>query len=56
VGANGSEATARVITGEARKPYWDFITNEQPAQAEYQSRCQREIPVIALDLPEGVSL
>ncbi|MFD2579218.1 nitroreductase/quinone reductase family protein [Novosphingobium colocasiae] len=56
VGANGSEATARVITGEERKPYWDFISTEQPAQAEYQARCQREIPIIALDLPEGVTL
>lgn len=56
VGANGSEATARVITGEARKAYWDFITAEQPAQAEYQTRCKREIPVVALDLPEGVTL
>lgn len=56
VGANGSEAMARIITGEARKAYWNFITAEQPAQAEYQSRCRREIPVIALDLPAGVSL
>ncbi len=56
VGANGSEATARVITGEARKEYWDAITAEQPAQAEYQTRCKREIPVVALDLPDGVEL
>ena len=55
VGANGSEATARVITGPARKAYWDFITAEQPAQAEYQTRCQREIAVVALDLPPGVT-
>ncbi len=56
VGANGSEATARVITGDARKAYWDFISTEQPAQAEYQSRCKRQIPVVALDLPEGVEV
>lgn len=56
VGANGSEATARVIDGEARKEYWDIITKEQPAQAEYQTRTNRIIPVVALDLPEGVTL
>lgn len=56
VGAKESTAVARVITGSARKAYWDFITEEQPAQAEYQTRCRREIPVIALDLPAGVSL
>ena len=56
VGANGSDAVARVISGPARKPYWDFITTEQPAQAEYQSRCAREIAVVALDLPAGVTL
>lgn len=56
VGANGSEATARVVTGPERVPYWDFICKEQPAQAEYQTRCKREIPVIVLDLPEGVTL
>jgi len=56
VGANGSEATARVISGEARKPYWDIIIKEQPAQAEYQTRCKREIAVVALDLPAGVTL
>lgn len=56
VGANGSDATARALFGEPRKPYWDIISVEQPAQAEYQSRCQREIAVVVLDLPEGVSL
>ncbi|MBZ9646045.1 nitroreductase family deazaflavin-dependent oxidoreductase [Sphingobium sp. 3R8] len=56
VGANGSSAVARVITGEARAAYWDHISREQPAQIEYQQRCRREIPIIALDLPEGVRL
>lgn len=56
VGANGSDSVARVVTGAARVPYWDFITREQPAQAEYQTRCNREIAVVALDLPMGVTL
>ncbi len=56
VGTTGSDSVARVITGEARVPYWDFITREQPAQAEYQTRCNREIAVVALDLPTGVTL
>ncbi|NML12019.1 nitroreductase family deazaflavin-dependent oxidoreductase [Sphingobium sp. AR-3-1] len=56
VGANGSPAMARVIAGDARASYWDHITREQPAQIEYQQRCRRKIPIIALDLPQGVTL
>lgn len=56
IGANGSTATARVIEGDARVPYWEHITTEQAAQAEYQTRTNRIIPVVALDLPGGIEL
>ncbi|CAM8662473.1 MULTISPECIES: nitroreductase family deazaflavin-dependent oxidoreductase [Sphingobium] len=56
VGGNGATAHARVITGEGRGAYWDHITREQPAQIEYQQRCRREIPIIALDVAAGVIL
>lgn len=56
VGKHYTEATARTITDPERQEYWDIITKEQPAQAEYQTRCERQIPVVALELPEGVEV
>ena len=43
------KARARVVDGEERARWWDFIVEEQPIQATYQSRTSREIPVVILE-------
>ncbi len=50
IGAHRSEATARTATGEERARWWSHVTAEQPVQLEYQTRTEREIPVVIVEL------
>lgn len=56
VGKNGSTAVARTVSAEERPEWWAHVTSKQAAQIEYQSRTNRQIPVVVLELPEGVVL
>jgi len=56
VGKHGSPAIARTLLPEERPEWWAHITACQPAQVEYQARTHRQIPVIILDLPDGMKL
>ncbi len=49
VGRFGYTASARVLTGEARAPYWEWMVRFWPDYANYQARTEREIPVVILD-------
>lgn len=44
---------AKVLEGEERAALWQRITELQPRYAKYQSRTEREIPLIVLE-PLGV--
>jgi F420H(2)-dependent quinone reductase len=39
---------ATVLDGDAKQPIWKIITERQPLFATFQSRVQRDIPVIVL--------
>lgn len=54
VGLEGSAPTpmvARVAEGEERAALWDELTAAQPRYAGYQSKTDREIPVVLLEPP-----
>jgi deazaflavin-dependent oxidoreductase (nitroreductase family) len=40
--------TARTLTGEERAAAWQRITTERPAFAEYETKTDRQIPVVRL--------
>ena len=50
VGKFGYTATARSLASAERAPYWDWMTRFWPDYLRYQSRTQREIPVVVLDV------
>lgn len=41
-------ATARVLSGDERARYWEWMVRFWPDYATYQSRTDREIPVVVL--------
>lgn len=49
VGRFSYTATARVLSSEERPAYWEAMTRFWPGYTEYQSRTDREIPVVILD-------
>jgi deazaflavin-dependent oxidoreductase (nitroreductase family) len=48
VGAEEFEATARTATGDERARLWPLTTAVWPAYDEYQTKTEREIPVVVL--------
>lgn len=50
IGAQSFTARARTVSDAERSKWWPFITSEQPAQTEYQSRTSRVIPVVVLEM------
>ncbi len=49
VGADVFAVTGRTVTGEERHELWRLMTNEWPAYDDYQTKTDREIPVVVLD-------
>ncbi len=43
------KARARTATGEERERLWDVMTGEWPAYDEYQTKTDREIPIVVLE-------
>jgi deazaflavin-dependent oxidoreductase (nitroreductase family) len=41
--------TARTVTGDERSELWDKITSESKNYADYQTKTDREIPVVVLE-------
>jgi len=39
---------AEILTGEERVSLWNRVTSLEPRYAKYQSRTEREIPLIVL--------
>ena len=48
-GANVQELAARVASGDERARWWAVAVEAWPAYAEYQTKTDREIPVVVLD-------
>ena len=49
VGRFGYRARARVLDSEERATYWQWMVRFWPDYANYQSKTDREIPVVILD-------
>src|SRR6185437_14057397 len=49
VGTTKQKARARTVTGEERKRRWTKSLDFWPPYAEYQTKTQREIPVVVLE-------
>ncbi len=41
--------TAKVLTGAERAPLWEKVTTAQPRYGQYQSKTDREIPLVVLE-------
>ena len=48
-GANVYEMGARVVDGEERTRWWALAVDAWPAYAEYQTKTDRQIPVVVLE-------
>jgi deazaflavin-dependent oxidoreductase (nitroreductase family) len=48
-GAVKRDMTAREVTGEEKREWWERCVDRFPPYAEYQERTEREIPVFVLD-------
>jgi deazaflavin-dependent oxidoreductase (nitroreductase family) len=48
VGSERFKATARTATPEERAELWKIMTAEWPAYDEYQTKTDREIPVVVI--------
>jgi deazaflavin-dependent oxidoreductase (nitroreductase family) len=48
VGAERFAARARTATGDERAEMWKTMTAEWPAYDEYQTKTDREIPIVVL--------
>jgi|GEM_PF-5805083 len=48
-GRERKKVVARTTEGEDRECLWSKIVEEEPSYAEYQSRTDRQIPVVILD-------
>lgn len=42
-------AKAKVVEGDERSQLWDKVVNDAPWYAEYQSKTERQIPLIRLE-------
>ena len=51
-GAFRAKAKARTATGAERQRLWDAVCAEQPEYPKYQSRTDREIPVVVFDIED----
>ena len=49
VGRFSYAATARTLTSDERPAYWEWMTRFWPDYLAYQSRTEREIPVVRLE-------
>ena len=49
VGEQKFDAKARTSSGEERAQLWEMMCGVFPTYSEYQSRTEREIPVVVLD-------
>lgn len=49
VGRERKKVVARTAEGEERERLWSEIVEQDPSYAEYQSRTERQIPVVILD-------
>ena len=49
VGRFHCSATARILTGAQRVPYWEWMTRFWPGYNKYQAKTSREIPVVILE-------
>ena len=49
IGRERKKVVARTAEGEERERLWSEIVEEDPSYAEYQSRTDRQIPVVILD-------
>ena len=49
VGKFSYTATARILSSEERKTYWEWMVRFWPDYASYQARTEREIPVVILE-------
>jgi deazaflavin-dependent oxidoreductase (nitroreductase family) len=54
IGSFKATAESRIVGGEERQRWWQFITAEQPVQLEYQARTRREIPILVLEHVRGL--
>ncbi|MEW2415386.1 nitroreductase family deazaflavin-dependent oxidoreductase [Streptomyces sp. NPDC046866] len=52
VGPRIMQATARTATAEERAAYWPVMVGHWPAYDEYQSKTDREIPLVVIE-PAG---
>jgi deazaflavin-dependent oxidoreductase (nitroreductase family) len=52
VGAERFKATARTATPEERDEMWKIMTAEWPAYDDYQTKTDREIPIVVLSRAE----
>ncbi len=43
------ELRARPLDGDERAKYWDMANGVYPEYTEYQTRCERQIPVVLLE-------
>ncbi len=46
------DAVARDVAGAERDELWELMLEEWPAYAEYQTKTEREIPVVVLERQE----
>ena len=53
LGAARYEVTARELSGTDRDRLWAQVVARDPSYAEYQRRTTRQIPVVALERPDG---
>jgi proline iminopeptidase len=49
IGRERKKVVARTAEGEERESIWSKIVDKEPSYAEYQSRTDRQIPVVILD-------
>jgi deazaflavin-dependent oxidoreductase (nitroreductase family) len=54
-GANVMEATARELTGAERDEWWERAVAAYPSYAEYQTKTDRQIPVLLAEPRKGTS-
>lgn len=52
VGPKTLQGTARTATAEERAAYWPVMVRHWPAYDEYQSKTDREIPIVVIEAAE----
>ena len=56
VGAVSQAAEARLLEGEERTRVWQKLVSLAPGYSRYEKSTQRVIPLVALNVPEGIAL